>query len=279
MDAVNEFLRRKETHIADSPLFVMGNESADLDSMVAAVAYAFFESHANQSCSVPVINIPRNEFVFRAEAVWLFESLGIPHDRLTFVDELDLGQFCKEGSAKLFLVDHNKLCPRQTDLAPMVCGTVDHHVDEGLYSSTCTHRRVVRLCGSATTLVAEAFFESGACSSALTPALAKLLLAAILVDTVNLDPAHQKVPMLRGEAGRCGIQNCRQLRHRDAAWGCTWGMGHEDGHVHRHRAWGWGMGMAKQYGDTLSHALGSSAFGVTTVAPAETQCSKPHCPV
>ena len=192
VQALNDFLRCKEAHLRHKPVFVMGNESADLDSMVSAIAYAFLEYQDHHLHTVPVINIPRHEFVFRAEALWLFESLGMSHDCLTFIDEIDLARFCNDRAAELFLVDHNKLCPRQEHLASMVCGAVDHHVDEHLYTNTCTRRRVIHPSGSACTLVAEAFFEPS-CGATLPAALAKMLLATILVDTMDLDPAKLKV--------------------------------------------------------------------------------------
>ncbi|MCF6334552.1 MAG: hypothetical protein L3J12_02285, partial [Spirochaetales bacterium] len=81
---------------------VMGNEAADLDSMVSAVSYAWYLYLLdNQLNPFPYINIPRADFKLRTEAVYLFEKAGIDIESLLFTDDLDLVKLKKAGNLNL----------------------------------------------------------------------------------------------------------------------------------------------------------------------------------
>ena len=172
--------------------FVIGNESADLDSMAAAVAYAW---HAGRRASdtgapvVPLVNVPRADFKLRTEAVFLFSRAGIDPELLTFIDEIDLDALAARGALQLTLVDHNSLAASQGGLSGAVEGIVDHHKDEGGFPGA--DPRIIEPVGSSCTLVAEALLREQ--PDAVEPGLAELLLGTILLDTVNLDPAAGRV--------------------------------------------------------------------------------------
>lgn len=54
---------------------VMGNEAADLDSLVSAIAYARLLEETRSPSStvvVPFLNIPRRDLPLRTEAAYLF---------------------------------------------------------------------------------------------------------------------------------------------------------------------------------------------------------------
>jgi len=186
------FLRETRAAVADGRArrVVLGNEAADLDSMAAAVGYAYFLSSAGagEAVFVPVINIPRADYKLRTEAAYLFAEAGIPVSLLTFADELDLDDLAGSEAAEIVLVDHNVLAAGQQGLAPAVVGVIDHHKDEGGFADARV--RVIEPVGSACTLVGEALL--GDAGAALEPGLAKLLAGTILLDTVNLDPAAQR---------------------------------------------------------------------------------------
>jgi len=180
---------------------VMGNEACDLDSVACAICYALFvhTTRGDKTC-VPYLNIPREELPLRQEVLHVLSRAGIDPAVLLFKDDLDLQRLVTaksdadkhaKANLTLTLVDHNRLASTQEDLAPYVIGIIDHHADEKLYAATTTALRVIQPVGSASTLVAQRIHMEA-------PALLKradvatLLLAAILLDTGNMDPALRK---------------------------------------------------------------------------------------
>jgi len=190
---LREYLDRSRTLVkqGEARRFVLGNEAADLDSMVSAVAWGYLLSELVPGGGppfVPLVNTPRPDFKLRTEAVFLFSCVGLGPDQLTFVDEVDLDTLQSGGSLELVLVDHNVPAAGQTALAGAVTGIVDHHKDERAFKDLAL--RIVEPVGSAATLVAERLLGTDA--SGVEPGLAELLLGTILLDTVNLDPKAQR---------------------------------------------------------------------------------------
>ncbi|ORY50897.1 DHH phosphoesterase [Rhizoclosmatium globosum] len=150
---------------------VAGNEAADLDSVVSAVALArlLSDRHAPRQFA-PLLNAP-----------------------------------------SLILTDHND--PAASLLAvlpdPHIVGIMDHHADSGKHTN-CEMFRVIEPVGSATSLVALEFKDYP-----FDLPLAKLLLAPILLDTVNLDPAMNRVTEKDVEAANLLL---RIIRAEDPAF-------------------------------------------------------------
>lgn len=171
---------------------VIGSEAADLDSMASAIMYGYFDAvHEPRKgwASVPVINIPRRDFVLRTEAVYLFGALAIDVAALLFIDEIDLGALHRDSRLRLTLVDHNTLATGQAEFADAVEAILDHHQDAGLYREA--DPRTIEPVGSATTLVADAILRGH--PALLDAQTATLLLGTILLDTVNLSPEAGRV--------------------------------------------------------------------------------------
>lgn len=190
---LHDYLDRARTLVeqGEARRFVLGNESADLDSMASAVACGYFLTELAPDGGapfVPLVNVPRADYKLRTEAVFLFDAVGIGPERLTFIDEVDLDALRAGGELQLVLVDHNVLAAGQAALADAVTGIIDHHKDEGGHPGLAL--RIVAPVGSAATLVAERLLEHDA--SRVEAGLAKLLLGTILLDTVNLDPAARR---------------------------------------------------------------------------------------
>lgn len=191
---LNRFLKRTQSmQPGCSPVrVVIGNEAADLDSMVSAIMYAFFASSRTtrvNAIHIPVVNIPRQDFPLRTEAAYLFDKLGIDVSALVFVDEIDLDSIHANQSLTLTLVDHNILSETQARYEDSVAAIIDHHEDAGLHPSAAP--REIEPVGSAATLVAEMILRD---EPALVDAgTAALLLGTILLDTVNLDPGAKRV--------------------------------------------------------------------------------------
>lgn len=104
---------------------------------------------------------------------------------LLFTDSIDLAGLAKSDRLDLALVDHNLLSRAQSSLARSVRSIIDHHADERAYLETTVDERVIEPVGSASTLIARFARER----QLLDAELARLLLPAVLLDTVNLDPA------------------------------------------------------------------------------------------
>lgn len=191
---VNGFLARAKSCPADNtPVHVViGNEAADLDSMTSAIMYGFFAAHRaprGNHVPVPVVNIPRQDFVLRTEAVYLFDILGIDAAALTFSDEIDLEAVNRNDRLRLTLVDHNILSQNQARYQGAVEAIIDHHEDSGHYPHAKLRR--IEPVGSAATLVAEMIL--GDHPALLDEGTATLFLGTILLDTVNLSPSAGRV--------------------------------------------------------------------------------------
>lgn len=189
--SLNQYLRNSG---ADSTgksidLLVMGNQSADLDSMVSAIVFAYIRSAAQpEKTIIPLMPIARADFKLRTEAVYVFEQAGIDPVHLVFLDDVPL-RCLRERVRGLALVDHNRLSPMFADYADNVRAILDHHKDEGLY--THASPRTIEPVGSAATLVGELLIRDF--PGLLDPSVAALLTGAILLDTVNLAPEAGRV--------------------------------------------------------------------------------------
>jgi exopolyphosphatase len=192
---------------------VIGNEAADPDSCVCAIAIAaaldasFGGVAGIRPIVAPLIQVPRSDFKLQLDRVHLLRRAGLvgqgngpawTPDHVTFADEVRVDALVSaEGSAAaggdapvhVHLVDHNKLSAALACLAPHVASIVDHHADEGLYgeSVAASERRIELGIGSCASLVVE---RMRTLSPPLLndPNICTLLLGAILLDTVNLDP-------------------------------------------------------------------------------------------
>ncbi|KAJ2746083.1 Exopolyphosphatase [Coemansia sp. BCRC 34301] len=162
---------------------VLGNESADLDSLVCSLTLAYALSQTPDVVAIPVMNVHRQDMKLRPESDFILHhaltTCETTLDALTFIDDIDLNQLADSQTA-VWLVDHNAPAHRQAILEPLVVGIIDHHVDEG---KCLLAERQIQAVGSCATLVAQRFPDK------IDPVVARLLLAAILVDTSNLNPA------------------------------------------------------------------------------------------
>ncbi len=171
---------------------VVGNEAADLDSMASAVMYACCRQQNSDGTTepayIPLINIPREDYKLRTEAVYLFDSVGVKPEQLLFAGDVDLDALHAAGKLQLILIDHNKPAAGQQQLSDCVSGVIDHHKDEGLFPEAAP--RIIEPVGSAATLVAEAILNDS--PGLLEEGTARLLLGTVLLDTVNLDPEAKR---------------------------------------------------------------------------------------
>ena len=218
------FLRRAKLHlqaallgtIFEAPLtFVIGNQSADLDSMSSAILYAYFQTWATRASPViPVLSVPSADIALRPEFAVAFRHAGI--DPIDLVTLSDFPYPPSEAAAKLppectlwVLVDHNKL---EGELAPAfaerVVAVLDHHADEDAVAATADPRRI-EVCGSCTSLVVDHFTETweqlfkDPSNAEANAQIARLALASILVDTGRLKNDAKTVAVDKESAELC----------------------------------------------------------------------------
>lgn len=166
---------------------VLGNSSADLDSVVSALVFAAYATPP----AVAVVACRRAEFRLRADSLLVLTTLLAPLSAadltasLVFLDDdlTDLPAMAARG-VQLTLVDHNRTT---VALLPVV-GVIDHHVDEG--SVQGVPLRLVAPVGSCCTLVGQLLAHRIAADAAA------LLLWTIAADTLNFDAALRRATPL-----------------------------------------------------------------------------------
>ena len=199
---------------------VVGNESADLDSLTSSILYAYIRSlappkNAFTPLYIPLLNIPSRDIRLRPEFENLFEHANINASHIVTLDDLpDPEEWSRKAEqTRWILVDHNKLQGLWgPNFSSRVHGVVDHHDDEGaVKDDTSPEPRVIEKCGSCASLVIRTLRESwdlsnstsslssgavhsqgdslmndGSVVRAWDAQVAKMALASILVDTANL---------------------------------------------------------------------------------------------
>ncbi|KAI0999802.1 hypothetical protein K3495_g8397 [Podosphaera aphanis] len=114
----------------DSWTFVIGNESADLDSLCSAVVMAYLLTSFSKRLYIPLSNIPRSDLPLRRELSPVLPPSLIPDDLLTLSDLPK--PLPSPELTRWILVDHNALTG---DLGRLyrdrVIGCIDHHKEEG----------------------------------------------------------------------------------------------------------------------------------------------------
>lgn len=73
--------------------FVIGNESADLDSCVSSIAYGYLATIKSKThgLTIPVLNMPREDIKLRAELAFLLDSVSVAQSDLICRDDLPPG--------------------------------------------------------------------------------------------------------------------------------------------------------------------------------------------
>ena len=164
-----------------------GNESCDLDSMACALSHAHYLHSQLSSAEGGVVSLPlfqctRADFALRPAAAWIFEErLSLDTTKMVFLDDLSVKKLASVGKLSLTLVDHNSPTGLLKEFVHSIVEVIDHHQqtsEEGDWKST------LEKVGSCSTLVGEKLLADS--TYAMEPSVATLLLAAILLDTLNL---------------------------------------------------------------------------------------------
>jgi exopolyphosphatase len=167
--------------------YVLGNESADLDSVISSLMYAYllYENHSKQELYLPLINIKRKELNTRKDLLYLLQLAKISTNHLLFLEEAPFSYLFSRRQLCLNLVDHHILRMDQQIFSAAVESIIDHHFPEPInYPLLSPASLLIEPVGSTATLIAEKLFAHPTIN--ITPKIATLLLAPILVDTHNL---------------------------------------------------------------------------------------------
>ncbi|XP_021563421.1 exopolyphosphatase PRUNE1 isoform X3 [Carlito syrichta] len=172
---------------------VLGNEACDLDSMVSALALAFYlaKTTETEEVFVPVLNIKRSELPLRGDNIFLLQMVHIPETVLIFRDEIDLHALHQAGQLTLILVDHHVLPKSDGALEEAVAEVLDHRPIEQKHCPPC--HVSVELVGSCATLVTERILQGA--PEILDRQTAALLHGTIILDCVNMDPKIGKATL------------------------------------------------------------------------------------
>ncbi|XP_076963456.1 exopolyphosphatase PRUNE1-like isoform X1 [Callospermophilus lateralis] len=164
---------------------VLGNEACDLDSMVSALALAFYLTKTNEAEEVfiPVLNIKCSELPLRGDNVFFLQKIQIPETILIFRDEIDLHALHQAGQLTFILVDHHVLPQSDAALEEAIVEVLDHRPIEQKHCPLC--HVSVELVGSCATLVAERILQGA--PEILDRQTAALLHGIIILDCVNMD--------------------------------------------------------------------------------------------
>ncbi|XP_065601598.1 protein prune homolog 2 isoform X6 [Cyrtonyx montezumae] len=129
---MEEFLQRARSRLNRSKHLekvhvVLGSKSCDLDSLISAVAYAYFLDKVSPPdvLCLPVLNIPRRDFSYFTETKFILEELNIPESFHIFRDEINLHQLNAEGKLSLTLTNSNMLTSEDKSLESAVVKVIN----------------------------------------------------------------------------------------------------------------------------------------------------------
>ena len=198
------------------------NASSDLDSLTAAIIYAYFRSlnppkTAFTPLYIPLLNINSADIGLRPEFAALFSHANLVASNIITRDDIpsftNIKEFLPPEKTRWILVDHNKLPDHLNSIyRDRVHGVIDHHAEENaVMKATEPEPRVIEKAGSCTSLVVRYFrpvwdsisssslssgaghaqssdcnIDDNAISQRWDAQIAKFAMASILEDTVDL---------------------------------------------------------------------------------------------
>ena len=173
---------------------VMGNEAADLDSVVSSLVYAYFlhVDSADGATTFPIIDISRKDLKLKTEVIFVLDEVGLKSDNLIFSDDSSVASVIANAETQLVLVDHNVLAKRWFAGEKRLVEIIDHHVDEKKHLQS---KKDIRTVGSCVSLIYEKLLAKYS-EEMKDEAFLKMILGTVLMDTVNLSPQAEKATEL-----------------------------------------------------------------------------------
>jgi exopolyphosphatase len=195
-------------------VFSIGNEAADADSIISAFCYSYLmhkrlnggvdtDLTSSSVIHVPLVSIPKSELRLRRDVQLLLQSVGYELGDLICLDEVSNSKLLRDSQDVSFaLLDHNLMSEKVASVIPpqvaqdaVVKEILDHHKDMGGHTNVVGDMRKIAFdaetgnptAASACTVLYEKF-----ANDELDAEIAKLLLAVILLDSLNMDPVVAK---------------------------------------------------------------------------------------
>lgn len=194
---LTELKYQLNTGIFKSPIkFVTGNQSADMDSVISAISHSYFQYIFDPSTTfLPLINIPKSEFVLRRDIELLLKSYSIDGENLFFIEDF-VKLTANESIVEIVLVDHCNIqgeelnvCLKNDKLR--VVGIIDHHADEDVFLDA--KPRIIQSNGSCSSLVFNYWYNQFNNKSVFqNNEMINILLGPLLIDTSNMTQKVEK---------------------------------------------------------------------------------------
>lgn len=160
MHSLKQYLiSAREFNTPSYKALVLGNSSADMDSVVGAISLSWFYGEGKPLKYTPVVNCLRSEIKLRIEIMEHLAKLGMNenfvYDNMLFLDDLLKTEESLAQVESVGLVDFNELNKElESKLSSKVHYIIDHHIDNNKYLETLKEKEVKHI-GSAATLVAQ----------------------------------------------------------------------------------------------------------------------------
>lgn len=164
-------------------IFVLGNTSADVDSVVSALVLAFilrFVTKSKEFFYVPLINTSPKVLSGKLDVKRVLETENIAIDDLVFYSETK--EIQQVANSYFFLVDHNTLSEDQTDISGKVVGVIDHHTKSNNFDESKLKVNIIGKSASALTLILD--YYSTALEQSGLASLRRLLLSPLYLDSI-----------------------------------------------------------------------------------------------
>lgn len=194
-----EFLIDWQAGRSNEWVFVQGNEGGDLDSLTAAITWAYHLEHSTQNTSNPVkaialLQTPTDALDLRPENKLALQKsqMSSGHSDLLTIDELpeDPETLAKDLKG-IVLVDH--AVPLRKWAKASILSIFDHHVDQG--AGPDASPRIFETVASCTTLVARQMLDELEALPEeyhMPHELLELILGAITIDSKGLEEATKE---------------------------------------------------------------------------------------
>jgi len=163
---------------------VIGNQAADLDSIVSAICLSFYLNNNGKNGSsefIPVINSSRQILKSKRECMYLIDYFSINFNDLVFINDLAENEKVVDD---VTLVDHNELDEQEklNGYENLCTRVIDHHLDRNNFLNA-NPRLIDTSVGSNASLIANLFKTN---NLELNKSFASMLIFPILFDTNKL---------------------------------------------------------------------------------------------
>jgi exopolyphosphatase len=172
---------------------VVGNQSADLDSIISAITFAYYKfKKLNKISYFPVLNTTVEIIESKDECNYYFDYHKINKKDFIYLNEFKNGI---NSNVSIFLVDHNKLDDFEISLnvQELITGVVDHHKDEENFFREGSDIRLIDNTIASNSLLITEIISNENLIEHIDESLFTSLLFAVLADTNNMSPNRPRI--------------------------------------------------------------------------------------